>query len=137
MTRSAMSREFLWSHVRIYFSNMCTGRNPALRPVRWSPLVAKPSGDVWRMSQSCHSGPRVCRPYLAMQDYWDSLVLYIHAGTYTPLAVVSRARKTTRINHCYDSANSGSFVERGRCDRRCTQHAKIPSGSSLTSDTYE
>jgi hypothetical protein len=44
---------------------------------------------------------------------------------------------STRINHCYDSANSGCFVERGRCDRRCTQHAKIPSGSSLTSDTYE
>jgi hypothetical protein len=38
---------------------------------------------------------------------------------------------TPRINHCYDSANSGCFVERGRCDRRCTQHAKIPSGSSL------
>jgi hypothetical protein len=51
---------------------------------------------------------------------------------YTPLAVVSRARKTL-INHCYDRANSGCFVERGRC----TQHAKIPSGSSLTSDTYE
>jgi hypothetical protein len=49
---------------------------------------------------------------------------------YTPLAVVSRARKATRINHCYDSANFGYFVKRGRC----TQHAKIP---SLTSDTYE
>jgi hypothetical protein len=35
-----------------------------------------------------------------------------------------------------DSANSGCFVERGRCDRRCTRHAKIPSGSSLTSDTW-
>jgi hypothetical protein len=55
-------------------------------------------------------------------------------GVYTPLTVVSRAHKTTRINHCYNSANSGSFVERGCCDRRCTQHAKIP---SLTSDTYE
>jgi hypothetical protein len=48
---------------------------------------------------------------------------------YTPLAVVSRPRKTL-INHCYDSANSGCIVERGRC----TQHAKMP---SLTSDTYE
>jgi hypothetical protein len=55
-------------------------------------------------------------------------------SSYTPLAVVSHARKTTRINHCYDSANSGCFVERGHCDRRCTRHAKIP---SLTSDTYE
>jgi hypothetical protein len=35
---------------------------------------------------------------------------------YTPLAVVSRARKM-RINHCYDSANSGCFVESGRYDR--------------------
>jgi hypothetical protein len=54
---------------------------------------------------------------------------------YTPLAVVFRTRKTPpqRINHCYDSANSGCFVERGCCDRCCTQHAKIPSGSSLTS----
>jgi hypothetical protein len=26
------------------------------------------------------------------------------------------------------SANSGCFVERGRCDRRCTRHAKISSG---------
>jgi hypothetical protein len=34
-------------------------------------------------------------------------------------------RKTTRINHCYDSRNSGCYVERGRCP----QHAKIPSGS--------
>jgi hypothetical protein len=48
-------------------------------------------------------------------------------------AVVSRARKTLRIS----SANSGCFIERGRRDRCCTQHAKIPSRSSLTSDTYE
>jgi hypothetical protein len=34
-----------------------------------------------------------------------------------------------------DSANTSCFVEGGRCDRRCTRHAKIPSGSSLTSDT--
>jgi hypothetical protein len=47
---------------------------------------------------------------------------------YTPLAVVSCARKTTRINHCYDSANSGSFVERGRC----AQHTKIPSLYALS-----
>jgi hypothetical protein len=58
-----------------------------------------------------------------------------HSVSYTPLAVVSRA--STRINHCYDSANPSCFVERGHCDRHCTQHAKIPSGSSLTSDTYE
>jgi hypothetical protein len=59
---------------------------------------------------------------------------------YTPLAVqlVSCARKTLRVSTtATDSANSGCFVERGRCDRRSTQHAKIPSGSSLTSDTYE
>jgi hypothetical protein len=55
---------------------------------------------------------------------------------YTPLAVVSRARNTLRVSTtATDNANSGCFVERGRCDRRCTQHAKIPSGSSLTPDT--
>jgi hypothetical protein len=54
-----------------------------------------------------------------------------------PTDVTLPSQDSTRINHCYDSANSGCFVERGRCDRRCTQHAKIPSGSSLTSDTYE
>jgi hypothetical protein len=48
---------------------------------------------------------------------------------YTPLAVVSRARKTLRVSTtATDSANSGCFVE-----RRCTRHAKITSGSSLTS----
>jgi hypothetical protein len=51
---------------------------------------------------------------------------------YTLLAVVSRARKSTTAT---DSANFGNFVERGHCDRRSTQHAKIPMGSSLTSDT--
>jgi hypothetical protein len=39
--------------------------------------------------------------------------------------------------HARQNANSGCFVERGRCVRRCTQHANIPSRSSLTSDTYE
>jgi hypothetical protein len=39
---------------------------------------------------------------------------------YTPLAVVSRPARLTTAT---DSANSGCFVERGRC----AQHAKIPS----------
>jgi hypothetical protein len=63
--------------------------------------------------------------------YQDVRVERQHGGKYTP------SQDSTRINHCYDSANSGCFVKRGRCDRRCTQHTKIPSGSSLTSDTYE
>jgi hypothetical protein len=54
------------------------------------------------------------------------------SSDYTPLAVVSLRVSTTATN----SANSGCFVERGRCDRRCTRHAKITSGSSLTSDTW-
>jgi hypothetical protein len=46
---------------------------------------------------------------------------------YTPLAVVSRARKTVHVSTttATDSANYGCFVERGCCDRRYTQHAKI------------
>jgi hypothetical protein len=54
---------------------------------------------------------------------------------YTPLAVVSGARKTLRLSTtATDSANSGCFVERGRRDRRSTQHAKIP---SRTSDIHD
>jgi hypothetical protein len=49
----------------------------------------------------------------------------MHIVLYTPLAVVSRARKTLRVSTpATDSANSGE-----RCDRRGTQHAKIPSES--------
>jgi hypothetical protein len=54
---------------------------------------------------------------------------------HSPRSGFSHPQDSTRINHCYDSANSGCFAERGRSDRRCTQHAKIP--SALTSDTYE
>jgi hypothetical protein len=50
---------------------------------------------------------------------------------YTPLAVVSRARKVSLCNHCSKWHKIGCFVERGHCD----QHTKISSGSSLTSDT--
>jgi hypothetical protein len=47
---------------------------------------------------------------------------------HSPRSGFARPQDSTRINHCHDSANSGCFVERGRCDRRWTQHAKIPSG---------
>jgi hypothetical protein len=67
----------------------------------------------------------------------------VHQEMYTPLAVVSRARKTLRVSTTATdtcSANSGCFIERARCDRHCTrhctQHAKIPSGSSMTSGTW-
>jgi hypothetical protein len=54
-----------------------------------------------------------------------------HHHKYTSLAVVSCARKTLRVSTiAIGSANSGCFVERGRCAR----HAKILS-VSLTSDT--
>jgi hypothetical protein len=53
--------------------------------------------------------------------------------SHSPRSGFSRPQDSTRINHCYNSANSSCFVERGRC----AQHAKIPLGSSLTSDTYE
>jgi hypothetical protein len=49
--------------------------------------------------------------------------LLLYPFTYTPLAVVSRARKTLRVlTTASDRANSGCFVER----RHCTLHAKIP-----------
>jgi hypothetical protein len=71
------------------------------------------------------------------------LYVPVHSGTFikltssyvtlhSPRSGFARPQDSTRINHCYDSANSGCFVKRGRC----AQHAKIPSGSSLTSDTH-
>jgi hypothetical protein len=37
------------------------------------------------------------------------------------------------FNHCYDSANSGCFVERGRCD----QHAKITQHKQKDRESYQ
>jgi hypothetical protein len=50
--------------------------------------------------------------------------------SYTPLAVVSRARKTLRVSTT--ERKFGCFVERGLCDRRCSQHAKFQSASFST-----
>jgi hypothetical protein len=54
------------------------------------------------------------------------------------LAVVSRACRTLRVSTtATDSVNLDVSSKEGAvCDRRCTQHAKIPSEASLTSDTW-
>jgi hypothetical protein len=76
-----------------------------------------------------------------MAPWWEAWFGLVrssrHARGYTPLAVVSCAHKTLRVSAtATDRAYSRCFVERGHCDRRCTVHVKIPSGSSLTSDTW-
>jgi hypothetical protein len=63
---------------------------------------------------------------------------FFHPCDFTPLAVVSRARKSLRVSTTATIAQiPAASSKEGAVDRRCTQHAKIPSGSSLTSDTYE
>jgi hypothetical protein len=63
---------------------------------------------------------RLCK---GTQWAYESAACKLHS----PRSGFARTQDSTRINHCWDSANSGCFVERGRC----THHAKILSRSSL------
>jgi hypothetical protein len=82
--------------------------------------------SVYPKIRSAHFRHLLITLYSSKLKFWLRVILYNmdHAWGYTPLAVVSRARKTLRVsfNHCWDSANSGCFVERGRCDRLWTSH---------------
>jgi hypothetical protein len=49
-----------------------------------------------------------------------------YCSVHSPRSGFARPQDSTRINHCSDSANSGCFVERERCERRCTQHTVPP-----------
>jgi hypothetical protein len=76
---------------------------------------------IW---DGCPSGNPRC---IILKFYFSHLQNYLPLSScYTPLAVVSRTRKTLRVSTtATDSTNSGCFVERGRCDRRYPRHAKI------------
>jgi hypothetical protein len=71
--------------------------------------------------------PFIAKGKIPSEKYY-CMLLMLEEWSYTPLAVVSRARKTLRVSTtALDRANSGCFVERGRCDRLSSQHVKIPS----------
>jgi hypothetical protein len=92
-----------------------------------------PSGRSWN-GRPLHFRLHRLYDYTIIQiTTWRPQKRTANAEVHSPRSGFSRPQDSTGINHCSIS----SFVERGRCDRRCPQHAKMkmPSGSSLTSDT--